>query len=195
MPILHLSPKAREFLNSKQPNLLFLLEVEEMGQQNLQELNSDDEPSAASAATPQPDQAGANEGTGELSPQQQQIQADAEAQQAAAQPMTVDDVLHQSIELADQKFVQFRLYDKITNLQSMVENLKNISMLNIDEIDQLTDFEDYINILNELIFTLDVNAIYQIIGQIEIDLHTFLETVNDRMLTKNREKELKKEKE
>ena len=192
MPILHLSPKAREFLNSKQPNLLFLLEVEEMGQQNLQELNSDDEPSAA---TPQPDQAGANEGTGELSPQQQQIQADAEAQQAAAQPMTVDDVLHQSIELADQKFVQFRLYDKITNLQSMVENLKNISMLNIDEIDQLTDFEDYINILNELIFTLDVNAIYQIIGQIEIDLHTFLETVNDRMLTKNREKELKKEKE
>ena len=192
MPILHLSPKAREFLNSKQPNLLFLLEVEEMEQQNLQELNSDDEPSAA---TPQPDQAGANEGTGELSPQQQQMQADAEAQQAAAQPMTVDDVLHQSIELADQKFVQFRLYDKITNLQSMVENLKNISMLNIDEIDQLTDFEDYINILNELIFTLDVNAVYQIIGQIEIDLHTFLETVNDRMLTKNREKELKKEKE
>lgn len=192
MPILHLSPKAREFLNSKQPNLLFLLEVEEMEQQNLQELNSDDEPSAA---TPQPDQAGANEGTGELSPQQQQMQADAEAQQAAAQPMTVDDVLHQSIELADQKFVQFRLYDKITNLQSMVENLKNISMLNIDEIDQLTDFEDYINILNELIFTLDVNAMYQIIGQIEIDLHTFLETVNDRMLTKNREKELKKEKE
>ena len=192
MPILHLSPKAREFLNSKQPNLLFLLEVEEMGQQNLQELNSDDEPSAA---TPQPDQAGANGGNGELSPQQQQMQADAEAQQAAAQPLTVDDVLHQSIELADQKFVQFRLYDKITNLQSMVENLKNISMLNIDEIDQLTDFEDYINILNELIFTLDVNAMYQIIGQIEIDLHTFLETVNDRMLTKNREKELKKEKE
>jgi hypothetical protein len=49
----------------------------------------------------------------------------------------------------------------------------------------LESFSDYVNILNELIFVMDVNVIYQLVGQIEIDLTQFLKEVDARIKAKN----------
>jgi hypothetical protein len=67
----------------------------------------------------------------------------------------------------------------------MIKNLQNISILDNTESSTLESFSDYVNILNELIFVMDVNVIYQLVGQIEIDLAQFLKEVDIRIKAKN----------
>lgn len=159
--MLKLTQEMRDFLNNKNPNLLLILEadIEELDQSG----PVPEQPTPEQLNQAQPEQ-----------PTPEQIQQ--------LQQMTPEDFLNQNINIADQKFVQFRLYDKITELQTMVDNLKNLTTLTYEELNNLNDFTDYINILNELIFTLDVNAIYQLVGQLEIDLQTFLGDINERIL-------------
>lgn len=196
--MLKLSEHSKRFLQENNLNLLLLLEdaaqqqdVTASGGQSTQggqlqsthekpidrSLNSDDEPSYDQAPPDQaqPDQAPVDPGTLDYN---------------NPEMPTEEDIINQDINIADAKFVQFRLYDKITNLQDLVNNLKNITTLNEDERDNLEHFSDYVIILNELIFTLDVNVIYQLVGQLEIDMTTFLDEINERALQKKQNQKL-----
>jgi hypothetical protein len=170
-----LSDKSRTFLLENNYNLLLLLEdaAQPESSPQIESVNSDDEPDYKSSDTNEanPDK----ENNSEETPDQEV--------QLPQTPEELQDYLNQNIDSADQKFIQFRLYDKIVFLMNMLTTLKNSSTLNIDEIEIINNFYDYSIILNELIFVMDINAIYQLIGQIEIDLESFLQTVNNRIQT------------
>ncbi len=191
--MLKLSDHSRKFLQENNINLLLLLEDSMVDQQNQTpatqapvdpSMNSDDAPAynqdAPNSANTNPDGGDGQVPTG----MEQADPAIGPDVVPANQMPTIEDILDQDLNIADTKFIQFRLYDKITNLQDLITNLKNITTLNEDERDTLEHFADYVIILNELIFTLDVNVIYQLIGQVEIDMTTFLDEINERALQK-----------
>lgn len=193
--MLKLSAYSRKFLQENNLNLLLLLE-DAAQQQDApmvdSTMNSDDEPVYVSGSSNNSDSdsdTNAMEASGQ-NPDDTGMMAGAAVDPTNQQMPTEEDIINQDINIADSKFVQFRLYDKITNLQDLINNLKNITTLNEDERDNLEHFSDYVAILNELIFTLDVNVIYQLIGQLEIDMTTFLESINERAIQKKENKKL-----
>jgi hypothetical protein len=164
-----LSKQSRSFLLENNYNLLLLLE-EEQHKEPITSINSDDEPVYDADKK---DEAGT-----------EQEEETAETEPVPPQsPEEMEDFLNQNLNLADQKFIQFRLYDKIVLLMNMLSTLKSSSNLTMDELEIINNFHDYSIILNELIFVMDVNAVYQLIGQIEIDLESFLQTVEARLKT------------
>ena len=178
--MLKLSKFARTFLENNNRNLLLLLEDAQMNQEaspQIGQLNSDDEPDYSK---PSPE-------TQEPTPEQQVGEQGQPGQPGAQQEVpeeyqpTEEDILNQELNIADQKYIQFRLYDKIVELQETIEVAEGILFYTAAEKIQIENFKNYITILNELIFSIDINSIYQLIGQIEIDLITFFQNVNERL--------------
>lgn len=186
--MLKLSPQARQFLLENNTDLLLLLEdgasrgsnQQGSGSSNQQDDGSDGSDGSSSSQDNGSDGSDGSDGldgSGDL--------GTSDGDLSTADPDTSAAIMGQSIDIADQKFIQFRLYDKINELQDMIKNLQNLSVLDNTEVNTLESFTDYVNILNELIFVMDVNVIYQLVGQIEIDLTQFLKEVDARIKAKN----------
>jgi hypothetical protein len=175
--MLKLSPQARQFLLENNTDLLLLLEDDTSSSSSQQGSGSTSSQDDSSDGSDDSGSSDGLDGSGDLGTSTGDL--------STADPDTSAAIMGQSIDIADQKFIQFRLYDKINELQDMIKNLQNISILDNTESSTLESFSDYVNILNELIFVMDVNVIYQLVGQIEIDLAQFLKEVDIRIKAKN----------
>lgn len=150
--------------------LLLLLEAEE--------INSDDEPDASKDDENQ-------EG------QEDQI-PEGEDGEEGPQP-SEEDIFAYELEGTEDKFLQFTLYDKLTNLSSKIrilqDNIKNDSSAEyLQMVENLKHYSQYLDVLNELIFSISTSVVYKILGQIELELIDLLQVYN-ASLEKNIEKE------
>lgn len=91
------------------------------------------------------------------------------------------------LELAqtDNKFVTLILYEKIVQLISSIEVIKdNISSNQtedeMDFIDSLEKYKTYLEILNELIFVMDINTIYYNVATIQVEVNDLMDKYLER---------------
>ncbi len=164
-----LTDNQRMVLEEMNLPLFLLLESEEM--------NSDDEP--------------------DISQDDNQEDAEQEEQEPTEQEPTEQETFQYELIGTEDKFLQFTLYDKLTDLSSKIvilqDNVKNDSSAeSLDLIANLKHYEQYLNVLNELIFSISTSVVYKIIGQIELELIDLLQIYNS-VLEKNAEKEKLKE--
>ena len=142
-----------------------------------EELNSDDENDASV------------ESEEEVAAQQPEVNADGvpggvdEEGNQLPPPPTEEEIFNAEMEGSEDKFIQFVLYDKLSDLSSKItilkDNIKNDSSSDILELIQKLDhYEQYLNVLNELIFSVSTSVIYKIVGQIELELIDLLEIYN-----------------
>jgi len=141
--------------------LLLLLEAEE--------LNSDDELDASAEDAP--------EESAEDAPEEEEGQE--------VQP-TEEELFTYELEGTEDKFLQFTLYDKLIDLSGKIDilqdNIKNdTSAENMDLIANLSHYSQYLNVLNELIFTISTPVVYKLLGQIELELIDILEVYNSSL--------------
>lgn len=151
-----LTDKQRILLENTNMPLLLLLEAEE--------INSDDETDASQDA----DQAEASA-------------ASEEDEQPA--PPTPEEQLAFELEGTEDKFLQFVLYDKLTELSSkidiLLDNIKNDEIAEeIQLVQKLEHYKQYLEVLNELIFSMSTNTVYKVLGQIELELIDLLQIYN-----------------
>ncbi|MFA7127690.1 MAG: hypothetical protein WC136_00810 [Sphaerochaeta sp.] len=150
----------RSVLEECNSNLLLLLEAEEV--------NSDDE---------QPDH-------GEPSEQENN-----QPEQEQEEPMTQEELMAVEFIGTEDKFVQFVLYEKIIDLSSKLEILRESikdDMLNekFNILSRIDQYIQYVDVLNELIFTINTEVVYKIIGQIELELIDLLTAYNNELVKK-----------
>ena len=168
----------------EETNLPLLLLIESS---NLTELNSDDESDASQISDE------------EASAQEPEVNADGvpggvdEEGNQLPPPPTEEEVFNAELEGSEDKFLQFVLYDKLTDLSSKIDilkdNVKNdTSADRLEFIQKLDHYGQYLEVLNELIFSVSTSVIYKILGQIELELIDLLEIYNAE-LEKNVAKE------
>jgi len=158
-----LTIEQKQILEESNLPLFLLLEAEE--------LNSDDEPDASKDEEDSQDDQQADE----EDPQDEQ-------QAAEAQP-TEEQLFSYELEGTEDKFLQFTLYDKLIDLSSkitiLLDNIKNdASAENMQIISKLEHYSQYLDVLNELIFSISTSVVYKLIGQIELELIDMLEVYN-----------------
>jgi len=166
-----LTNKQRSILEESNLPLFLLIEAEEM--------NSDDEPDASKEEQEQEQQEG--EGEGEEQEQEQE--------QPEPSP---EEVLTFELEGTEDKFLQFVLYDKLSDLSSKItilqDNIKNdgdAESLNL--ITKLNHYGQYLEVLNELIFSISTSTVYKILGQIELELIDILQIYDAALQKQNKE--------
>jgi flagellin-specific chaperone FliS len=101
-------------------------------------------------------------------------------EQQEEQPVpTIPEIVSFEINAADDKSLMFMLYDKILDLTDIFDNLLNTGSINFDKkfIAPLKNLSEYNKVINELIFSINVNTSYSIIGKIQLDLHSILEQI------------------
>lgn len=171
---MYLTEHQRELLESTNLPLLLLLEAES--------INSDDEPDQSKDYEPgaeQPIQP--NQGASETAPVQNE-------------PMpTEQDRFSMEIDGTEDKFLQFVLYDKLGELSSKIdilrENIKNDKAAEaLKLVSNLNHYSQYLQVLNELIFSISTSVVYKILGQIELELIDMLQIYNASLEQKNKEK-------
>lgn len=172
---MYLTEHQREILETTNLPLLLLLEAEA--------INSDDEP----------DQSKDNEDY--VPGGEQPIQPGDAASQPEAQQQVIpeQDQFAMEIDGTEDKFLQFVLYDKLGELSSKIdilrENIKNdkaAEALNL--VINLDHYSQYLQVLNELIFSISTSVVYKILGQIELELIEMLQIYNASLEQKNKEK-------
>lgn len=162
-----LSNNQQKFLEEVNLPLFLLLEAEE--------LNSDDEKDASQDDVNNQDQPSSDQDANEDNVEQEQP--------------SEEDIFNYELQGAEDKFLQFTLYDKLLDLSSKIEilldNVKNdTSTENIDLIKNLEHYSQYLDVLNELIFSISTSVTYKLIGQIELELINLLEIYNAHLETK-----------
>jgi len=142
-------------INNINPTLLILLEQEEV--------NSDDENS------PQDDK-------------KQEQEQDSNQGQEEQQPLpSPEEIRSMEIMGAEQKFTQGVLYDSLAEISSKIELLLDVFYNNDYEnkseyIRELENYDQYVQVLNELIFSLSVDTTYKLVSQIKLNL---INTLNE----------------
>lgn len=154
---MNLTDKQKEILESTNLPLLLLLESEE--------INSDDE------ALPD-----------EEPPSEEEVSEQQEEEME--QPPTEEEAFGFEIGAAEDKFLQFTLYDKLVALSGKIEilldSIKNSKSDN-EIIDKLEHYQQYLNVLNELIFSMSTTTVYKILGQIDLELVDLLTEYNNKL--------------
>lgn len=168
-----LTDDQRQVLEECNLPLLLLLEAEE--------LNSDDELDASKDDETQ------------LNQQSQESQETQMEQGEEGPQPSEEDIFAYELEGTEDKFLQFTLYDKLTNLSSKIrilqDNIKNDSSAEyLQMVENLKHYSQYLDVLNELIFSISTSVVYKILGQIELELIDLLQVYN-ASLEKNIEKE------
>ena len=159
-----LNDNQRRILEEVNLPLLLLLEAEE--------LNSDDEPDAS---------------RDQEQPEDNNDQPEDNNDQQEEQPQpTEEELFTYELEGTEDKFLQFTLYDKLTDIASKIDilqdNIKNdTSAENMDLLSNLDHYAQYIGVLNELIFTISTPVVYKLLGQIELELIDILEVYNSSL--------------
>ena len=159
--------------------LLLLLEAEE--------LNSDDEADASQEADAQ----GQNEDGTAQDPNQ------AQEPEMEEVPPSPEEVFAYELEGTEDKFLQFVLYDKLTELSQKIiilqDNIKNDSSVQrLELVQKLEHYQQYLEVLNELIFSISTSVVYKILGQIELELIDILQVYNAELEKHLAEEKLKK---
>lgn len=91
------------------------------------------------------------------------------------------------LEGAEDKFIQMILYNRLIELDNKVELLQlsvqdGIGVKSKYFYDRLNQYKQYIEVLNELIFSISTATIYKLVGQIELEL---VELLNEYTLSYN----------
>lgn len=151
----------RSVLEECNLNLLLLLEAEEV--------NSDDEPGDHDE------------------PSEAQEDEDQEDEDQEDEIMTQEELMAAEFIGTEDKFVQFVLYEKIIDLSSKLEILRESikdDALNekFNILSKLDQYKQYVEVLNELIFTINTEVVYKIIGQIELELIDLLTAYNNELV-------------
>ena len=143
------------------------------------------------------------EGDGEVAQhadeEPQEGQEDQEGQEPQLQP---EQVLQMELAQTDNKFATLVTYNKIVEVLKTVESIKeNIySSDTEDELDlynQLEHYQTYLEILNELIFVMDINTVYYNLTNIIVELNAlfdkYLIATKIKVLNSDSNKDSKKE--
>jgi len=151
-----LTREQHEILENTNLPLLLLLEAEE--------INSDDEPT-------------------DHDQEEQEPRSDDDQPEPEQEAPSEEDIFNSEIAGTEDKFLQFVLYDKLIDLNSkiniLLDNVKNDSTAEaLSLLDNLKHYSQYLNVLNELIFSISTSTIYKIVGQIELELIDLLEIYN-----------------
>lgn len=135
----------------------------------------------------------------EESQEGQEGQEDQEGQEQQLQP---EQVLQMELAQTDNKFATLVTYNKIVEVLKTVESIKeNIySSDTEDELDlynQLEHYQTYLEILNELIFVMDINTVYYNLTNIIVELNAlfdkYLIATKIKVLNSDSNKDSKKE--
>ena len=136
-----------------------------------------------------------NEGQEEQQPQE-------EGQEDQEQQLQPEQVLQMELAQTDNKFATLVTYNKIVEVLKTVESIKeNIySSDTEDELDlynQLEHYQTYLEILNELIFVMDINTVYYNLTNIIVELNAlfdkYLIATKIKVLNSDSNKDSKKE--
>ena len=143
------------------------------------------------------------EGDGEVAQhadeESQEGEAEQEGQEQQLQP---EQVLQMELAQTDNKFATLVTYNKIVEVLKTVESIKeNIySSDTEDELDlynQLEHYQTYLEILNELIFVMDINTVYYNLTNIIVELNAlfdkYLIATKIKVLNSDSNKDSKKE--
>lgn len=172
-------------LEEMNSNLILFLEAE------LQQ--SDDEPDYSSDEPTQQDaQNQANQQYQDPN-QQTQGQDPNQAVDENGNPIPVEpepspqELFMYELEGAEDKFIQMILYNRLIELDNKVELLQlsvqdGIGVKSKYFYDRLNQYKQYIEVLNELIFSISTATIYKLVGQIELEL---VELLNEYTLSYN----------
>jgi len=152
-------------LDRMNDNLVLLLEAELQQSDEDPDLSKDSEEEAPVDNT----QPGAEEPVA-------QEQLDANGQPI----LSPEDTLMYELQGADDKFVQFALYNRLIELDNKIELLliniqDGVGIKAKDFYNRLIQYKQYVEILNELIFSMSTSTIYKIVGTIELELIELLE--------------------
>ena len=124
------------------------------------------------------------EGDGEVAQhadeEPQEDQEDQEGQEGQEQQLQPEQVLQMELAQTDNKFATLVTYNKIVEVLKTVESIKeNIySSDTEDELDlynQLEHYQTYLEILNELIFVMDINTVYYNLTNIIVELNALFD--------------------
>ena len=151
-------------LENMNMNIVMLLEAE------LQQ--SDDEPHPDDT-----DAQAAQDGsqTDPNAPQQGQ-QPDQNIDPQTGQPIpTPEEQFAYELEGAEDKFIQMVLYERLMELDTKLELLQisvqdGVGVSAKYFYDKISQYKQYVEILNELIFSISTSTIYKLVGQIELEL-------------------------
>lgn len=146
------------------------------------------------------------EGDGEVAQhddeEPQEGQEDQEDQEGQEQQLQPEQVLQMELAQTDNKFATLVTYNKIVEVLKTVESIKeNIySSDTEDELDlynQLEHYQTYLEILNELIFVMDINTVYYNLTNIIVELNAlfdkYLIATKIKVLNSDSNKDSKKE--
>ena len=146
------------------------------------------------------------EGDGEVAQhadeEPQEGQGDQEGQEGQEQQLQPEQVLQMELAQTDNKFATLVTYNKIVEVLKTVESIKeNIySSDTEDELDlynQLEHYQTYLEILNELIFVMDINTVYYNLTNIIVELNAlfdkYLIATKIKVLNSDSNKDSKKE--
>lgn len=106
------------------------------------------------------------------------------------------EIIDQEFQATEDKFLQFILYDKLGELASKIELiLDNVKDDKVAEelrlIEKLEHYSQYIEVLNELIFSISTSVVYKLLGQIELELISLLQIYNANLEQKKNQEETK----
>lgn len=146
------------------------------------------------------------EGDGEVAQhddeEPQEGQEGNEPQEGQEQQLQPEQVLQMELAQTDNKFATLVTYNKIVEVLKTVESIKeNIySSDTEDELDlynQLEHYQTYLEILNELIFVMDINTVYYNLTNIIVELNAlfdkYLIATKIKVLNSDSNKDSKKE--
>ena len=143
------------------------------------------------------------EGDGEVAQHaDEESQEGQEGQEGQEQQLQPEQVLQMELAQTDNKFATLVTYNKIVEVLKTVESIKeNIySSDTEDELDlynQLEHYQTYLEILNELIFVMDINTVYYNLTNIIVELNAlfdkYLIATKIKVLNSNSNKDSKKE--
>lgn len=143
------------------------------------------------------------EGDGEVAQHaDEESQEGQEGQEGQEQQLQPEQVLQMELAQTDNKFATLVTYNKIVEILKTVESIKeNIySSDTEDELDlynQLEHYQTYLEILNELIFVMDINTVYYNLTNIIVELNAlfdkYLIATKIKVLNSDSNKDSKKE--
>ena len=143
------------------------------------------------------------EGDGEVAQHaDEEPQEGQEGQEGQEQQLQPEQVLQMELAQTDNKFATLVTYNKIVEVLKTVESIKeNIySSDTEDELDlynQLEHYQTYLEILNELIFVMDINTVYYNLTNIIVELNAlfdkYLIATKIKVLNSDSNKDSKKE--
>ncbi len=120
-----------------------------------------------------------DEDTPQVDEEGNEVPVDEEGNVIPPEP-TEEEVFSYEVKGAEDKFIQFTLYEKLLDLSNKLEILQANVQLKDEKFDlvfteKLNQYKQYVDVLNELIFTISTSTTYNIVGQLELELIALLE--------------------